>query len=185
MGLFKKKSKVVAGDGTCLFIDEVGAPTTRVFKIIPKQSNPNEIVLDFGNNELYSINRRYLRAKRIVIYKTSSGKIIVQNPDKWAEIDLDGAGIKTFRFNLQNFSIEEGRSARRRWILPKTTMDKLLPLFKLLFICIAVGAVGWAAMKGATYLLEIISQSRVMDCANLITPKPVPIGVNPAAPLGA
>lgn len=184
MGIFNRKPKIAIGDGTCLFINEVGAPTTRIFKVIPIQGNDKEIIIDFGNNEKYNINTRYLRAKRLIMYKTSSGKIIAQNPDKWGDIDLDNLGIKTYRFNLQNFGIEEGRSARRRWILPKSLSDKLLPLFKLLFICIAVGVVGWAALKGSTYLLELISKSRVIDCASLIPKQPLPLGANFTTPLG-
>lgn len=186
MGLFNKKPKFTIDQGTCLFIDEVGAPSNRVFKMILKQSNPNEVVLDFGNNELYSVDKRFVRAKRLIMYKSSSGKIIVQDPNKFATLDLEKYGIKELRMNLQNFGIQEGKAALHRWTPPQGTLDKLLPLFKLLFVCIAIGVIGWAAFKGGIYLLELISKSRIIDCASIIPKQPLPIGVsNFTGPLGS
>lgn len=184
MGLFNK-NKVQAYDGTCLWIDNVGAPNTRLFKVYPVQSNKNDVVIDFGNNETYTIDRKYIRGKRLIIYKMSSGKIVIQDPNKWSNVDLDEEGIKELRFNLQNFGIQEGKAALHRWTMPKTAMDKLLPLFKLLFICIAVAVIGWAAIKGGTYVLDTVVKSRTMDCASIITKNLIPIGVsNSTTPLG-
>ena len=184
MGLFKKKEKFI-GDGTCLWVSETGAISYRVFKLI-KSEEKGKVVIDFGFNETYLINSSNIRAKRIIIYKTSTGKIICQNPDKWSDLDLKSKGIKEFRFNLQNFSFQEGKAAVHRWTLPKTTMDKLMPLFKILFICIAVAVTSWAAFKFGTYVLDMVVKARVMDCGTLIANSPVPIGVsNTTVPLGA
>jgi hypothetical protein len=187
MGLFNKQPKYTIDQGTCLFIDEVGAPQHRLFKIIPKQSNPKEVVLDFGNNELYSIEKKFIRAKRLTMYKLPNGNISVQDPNEFTKvIDLKGAGIKELRMNLQNFGVQEGKAALNRWMPPLKTLDKLLPLFKLLFVCIAIGVIGWAAFKGGIYLLELVTKSRIIDCASLIPKQPLPIGVsNFTMPLGA
>jgi len=99
---------------------------------------------------------------------------------------LKAQGIKELRFNLQNFSIQEGSSALHRWTLPQTTMDKLLPLFKVLFICIAVAVVGWSAFKFSTYVLDIIVKSRILPCETIFPNIPIPIGaMNSSVPLGA
>lgn len=180
-----KKTKGPAGDGTAVWIDEVGAISTRVFKVIDA-SDKDKVVISFGPNERYKISKRNIRIKRIIIYKLPNGNISCQNPDKWGELDLKAQGIKELRFNLQNFSLQEGKAAIYRWNNPKTMMDKLMPLFRLMFICIVVGVIGWAALKMGTYVLDMVVKSRVMDCRSLIQSIPSPIGaINATVPIGA
>jgi len=80
------------------------------------------------------------------------------------------------RFNLQNFSLQESKASIHRWTLPKDTIAKLAPLFKLLMICIVIGVIGWAALKFGTYVLDVVMKSRVMDCSQLIPQVQIPIG---------
>jgi hypothetical protein len=54
--------------------------STQPFNIIAEKEG--KILLDFGD-EKYSIKKKYLRAKRCIIYKLPNGKIKVQNPDNW------------------------------------------------------------------------------------------------------
>jgi hypothetical protein len=175
--------KVEKNNGTAVWIDDVGSIKLRVFNIV--SSDEEKTIIDLGNNERYSIPRRYIRAKRVMIFKTSSGKIIVQNPDNWKNIDLKGLGIKELRFNLQNFSLQEGRSAIHRWTLPKDTISKLSPLFKLLMICIVIGVIGWASLKFGTYVLDVVMKSRLIDCNQIIPKIQIPIGTNMTIPVGS
>jgi len=174
MSFFKSKPKIIAEEGTAICIDEVGAIKIRVFKIIKKIEDKTTI--DFGNNETYTINSKMIRAKRIILYKKSDGKILIQDPNKWKDIDLNKFGIKELRFNLQNIGIQEGKAAIHRWTLPPDTITKLAPLFKLLMICIAVGLIGWSALKFGTYVLDVVMQSRLLDCNAVLPKAPVPIG---------
>jgi hypothetical protein len=181
--MFKKKKVVSLGDGTALWVDEVGAMQERVFRVLSLDGE--KIVIGFSPTESYTINKKHIRAKRVIMYKTSSGKVISQNPDNWAFIDLEGQGIKELRFNLQNFGLQESKAAQHRWTVPLSKMDKLMPLFKLLFICIAVGIIGWAAFKFATFLFSKVTMSSLLDCAQLVPKLPSPIGVNVTIPIGA
>jgi len=126
--------KQALSQGTCVFIDEVGAIKVRVFNILNVEED--KLVISFVDNiqEQYKIPKKYVRAKRVMIIKDSSGKIYVQNPDNWKKIDLKSKGIKELRFNLQNFSLQESKASIHRWTLPKDTIAKLAPLFKLLMI---------------------------------------------------
>ena len=162
--------------GTCVFIDDVGAIKIRVFNILSVEED--KLVISFVDNpqEQYRIPKKYVRAKRVMIIKDSSGKIYVQNPDNWKKIDLKSKGIKELRFNLQNFSLQESKASIHRWTLPKDTIAKLAPLFKLLMICIVIGVIGWAALKFGTSVLDVVMKSRVMDCSQLIPQVQIPIG---------
>jgi hypothetical protein len=171
---FKKKEVFFTEeDGTAVWIEETGAIQKRVFKVIKRENGIATI--SFGNNERYSFNQNYIRKRRCLIYKTNKG-IVVQNPDKWRDLDLKSFGIKTLRFNLQNVSIEESKSANHRWTLPEDLIKRLSPLFKILLISIAVGVIGWAAFKFAGVVLTDVLPSRTMDCANLLPKVPNPIG---------
>jgi hypothetical protein len=181
--MFKKKETSIEASGTALWIDEVGAMQERVFKVL--SSEAEKIVIGFSPTESYTINKKHVRAKRVIMYKTSSGKVISQNPDNWAFVDLEGQGIKELRFNLQNFGLQESKAAQHRWTVPLSKMDKLMPLFKLLFICIAVGIIGWSAFKFATFLFSKVTMSSLLDCTQLVPKLPTPIGVNISAPIGA
>jgi hypothetical protein len=178
-----KKKQAPLGDGTALWVNDVGGMEERVFKIISQPSD-KEIIIGFSPTESYKIQKRHIRAKRVIIFKTSKGQVISQNPDNWANVDLEGQGIKILRFNLQNFGLQESKAAQHRWTVPLSKMDKLMPLFKLLFICIAVGLIGWSAFKFSTFLFSQVTASSVMDCARLISQLPTPIGVNSTIPLG-
>ena len=185
MGLFKKQPKYTEDSGTALFVNEVGAMNTRIFKQIESQEK-DKVILDFGNNEKYVVPRKFIRTKRILIYKTSSGKVVCQNPDNWSKIDLNKENIKELRFNLLNFSNQESKAALHRWSMPQSTMDKLMPLFKLLFICIAVGVIGWSAFKFGGVVLDKVVASRLLDCNQLIPHVTNPVGavVNATSPIG-
>lgn len=181
------KKKFTEERGTCVWINEVGALKIRIFKIVGRKED--KVKIDFGNNETYITKERNIRAKRMLIYKTTKGKVIIQNPDKLKKINLKKYNIKELRFNLQNMAIQEGRSAIHRWTLPADRLTKLSPLFKLLMICIVVGAIGWASMKFGTYVLDVVMKSRLYDCS-FVLPKvnEVPIGAiisNATAPVGA
>lgn len=180
--IFNKKSKIV-GDGTAIWIDSIGAPTERVFKIL-KEVDKDYIIIGFSPQETYQIKKGHIRAKRIIIYKLSTNKIITQNPDDWSKLNLEKQGIKELRFNLQNFGLQESKSAQHRWIIPLTKLEKLIPLFKLMFICIAIGVIGWSAFKFTTFLFGKISASNLIDCATLIPKSPIPIGANITSPIG-
>lgn len=179
----KLNKKKPIGDGTAIWVDSVGAMSERIFKVLEKKSE-DQLVIRFSPNETYVINPKHIRAKRVIMFKTSSGKVISQNPDNWAFIDLEKQGIKTLRFNLQNFGLQESKAAQHRWTVPLTKMDKLIPLFKLMFICIAVGVIGWSAFKFGTFLFSKITASSLIDCANLIPQSPIPVGVNITSPIG-
>lgn len=170
--------------GTCIWITEFGSIKRRVFTILGRKDD--KVKIDFGN-EILIINAKSIRANRVIIYKTSKGKIIVQNPDKWKDIDLKKYGIKELRFNLQNMALQEGRAAIHRWTLPQDRLAKLSPLFKLLMICIVIGVIGWSALKFGTYVLDVVTAARSADCMSVI-PRLIetPIGVptNVTQPIG-
>lgn len=184
MSIFNRKPKQSLGDGTAICINEVGAVQERVFKIV-KEIDKQSIIIGFSPIETYQIKKAYIRGKRIIMWKLSSGKVIIQNPDDWSKIDLDKKGIKELRFNLQNFGLQESKSAQYRWTVPLSKMDKLIPLFKLMFICIAVGVIGWSAFKFGVYLFDKVSASSLIDCASIIPRPPVPIGGGATIPIGA
>jgi len=179
-------SKKIKSSGTVLWIDEVGIITLRVFNIIKKDKIKKTVVIALSPTEKYEIKKVFIRANRVIIYKKNDDEIVVQNPDKIGLINLDKKGIKTLRFNLQNSALQESKAAIYRWTLPKDTIDKLGPIFKLLFICIAVGVIGWAAFKYAGTVLELITRSRLLDCSQIMPKIPVPVGLsNMTAPIGA
>jgi hypothetical protein len=177
-----KKQKIK--QGTAVWINEIGAIDLRIFNVVNFNKEKNTLIISFGNNEEYEIKRHNIRANRCVIYKKGDGKIIVQNPDKLGLINLNEKNIKTLRFNLQNISLQESKSAIYRWTNPKDIVDKLGPIFKLLFICIAVGVIGWAAFKYAGVVLELITRSRLIECSQLFPNSPTPININLTNPLG-
>lgn len=180
-------AKKKGNTGTAIWINEVGAIKLRVFNILQQDKEKRNVLISFNKNESYWIKKRNIRAKRIIIYQKNDGKIISQNPDNLGKINLDELGIKTLRFNLQNSSLQESRSAVHRWTAPRDAIDKLIPIFKLMFICIAVGVMGWAAMKFGGVALDAIMRSRLMDCAELLARAPNPIGtlINGSIPVGA
>jgi hypothetical protein len=183
------KKKVESGpDGTCVWITPVGSIQLRTFKIIGKKED--KIKIDFGNNEVYIIKKDNIRAKRVMIYKTEDGSIHVQNPNNWKNIDLKKYKIKELRFNLQNFALQEGKSAIHRWTVPLDRIARLAPLFKLLFICIAIGVMGWGAFKFGVSVLDVVMSSRTLSCSSVLPKAQVPLGVvaevvkNVTVPLG-
>lgn len=183
MWSFKKKQQETAkGQGTAIWIDEFGAIRPRVFNITGEKED--RIKIDFGNDETYIIPKRNLRARRCMIYKLSDGKIRVQNPDKWKDIDLKKYGIKELRFNLQNFALQEGRAAIHRWTIPPDKITKLSSLFKLLMICVVIGVIGWAAMKFGAHVLDVVSASRILECSQVLPKAQVPLGAI-TEPIGA
>lgn len=169
MKLFKR-NKNQTESGTALWINEFGTITPRVFKVIGKEDKDKRkyLILDFGNNERIKVRADFIRAKRLIIYKDSNGKVIAQNPNDWRKINLEKKGIKVLRFNLQNMGIQEGRAAIHRWTLPETLIKKLTPLFKLLLICIVVGVIGYVAFKEGSLVLNNINSARLMNCNNVI-----------------
>lgn len=184
---FGEKAAPPLGDGTCIWVSDVGGIRIRVFKIVARHEG--QVKIDFGNDETYKIAQKNIRANRVLIYKLPNGKVVVQDPDKWKKIDLKGYDIKELRFNLQNFALQEGKSSIHRWTVPPDRVTKLSPLLKLLMICIAIGVLGWSALKFSTYVLDVVMSSRVLDCAAVV-PKAfsqIPIGAiqNATAPLGA
>ncbi len=184
MKLFNKKQKSNE-EGTAVWINEVGSIQLRVFKILERKNG--NVKISFGEEESYIIKESNIRIKRVLIYKTADGKIHTQNPNNWKQLDLKKYGIKELRFNLQNFGLQEKKSALHRWTLPPDKLTKLSPLFKLLMICIAVGVIGWAGFKSSTYALEVVMNSRILDCAQVLPKTPVPIGAiieNITAPIG-
>ena len=178
-------SKKNTDKGTALWIDEIGSIRPRVFSFGKEDKENKTINIGFSKKEIYKIKKSHIRAKRIIIYKKGDGNIITQNPDSLGLIDLNKKNIKTLRFNLQNSALQESKSAIHRWTTPKDIVDKLGPIFKLLFICIAVGVIGWAAFKYAGDVLQIITRSRLLECSTLFPNAPVPIGINNTIPLGA
>jgi hypothetical protein len=161
--------------GTCVWINESGAMKLRVFTIIARKES--KVKIDFGNNEVLIVQQKNIRANRMVIFNIN-GRIIVQNPDKWKEIDFKKYNIKELRFNLQNMAIQEGRAAIHRWTLPLDKLAKLSPLIKLLLICIVVGVIGWASLKFGTYVLDAVMKSRLLECSQVLpTVSEIPIGV--------
>jgi len=182
MAWFKKKNKF-EGQGTAIFIDSIGAPNIRIFKIISQ--NKDFTIIEFTKEEQYKIKQGSIRKNRIIIYKLANGKIIVQNPDKWKDIKLKDYNIKELRFNLQNYAIQEDKAARSRWTIPPDILTKLSPLFKLLIVGIVVGVIGWAAFKFGAYVLDVVMKSRIIDCAQILPKAQIPIGAtNITAPIG-
>ena len=179
----KKKAKMKKG--TAIWVNEIGAIKTRVFNILKKDGK--KVLISFSPKESYWINKGSIRGKRVIIYKKTDGSITSQNPDSWGRINLQKMGIKTLRFNLQNSSLQESKAAIYRWTTPKDVIDKLGPIFKLMFICIAVGVMGWAALKFGGMALDAISSSRLMSCDQLIPRFTNPVGavVNNTVPIGA
>lgn len=170
------KMKIKTKKGTALWINEIGSIKTRVFNILEKNKDEGTVLIGFSSNEQYWIKKRDIRGKRVIIYKKSDGKIVSQNPDHWGRIDLKEMGIKTLRFNLQNSSLQESKSAIYRWTTPKDTIDKLGPIFKLMFICIAVGVMGWASLKFGGMALDAITSSRLLTCDQLLPRISNPLG---------
>lgn len=180
-------AKKQINNGTAIWINEVGAIKPRVFNVLKEDKEKGNVLISFNKDEVYWVKKRNIRAKRVIIYQKKDGKIISQNPDNLGRIDLDKIGIKTLRFNLQNSSLQESRSAIYRWTTPKDAIDKLSPIFRLMFICIAVGVMGWAALKFGGLALDAIMRSRLMSCAELLPSAPSPIGtiINSTLPVGA
>ena len=180
----KDKNK---NNGTAIWINEIGSIRPRVFNIVKENKEKKTVVISFGQKEFYEIPKLNIRAKRVIIYQKSDGSILCQNPDKIGNIDLDAIGIKTLRFNLQNSALQESKAAIWRWTIPQSAVDKLGPIFKLMFICIAIGVLGWAAMKLAGIALSAVASSRLMDCSQLIPKIPDPIGaiINATTPIAA
>jgi len=176
-------SKKSIGDGTAICINEVGAMSVRVFKVVNRVGR--QVTIDLGNSEIYTIDERMIRAKRIILYKDKKGEMIIQNPDKWKNTPLRQYDIKELRFNLQNFGIQEGKAAIHRWTLPEGLMTKLTPLFKLLIIGIVIGVIGWAALKYSGAVFDAVIKSRTTPCS-LFFPNStlVPLGANVTAPIG-
>lgn len=168
-------AKKKLNQGTAIWIDEVGAINPRVFNVLKDENNI--LTISFNKDEIYEINKKNIRAKRVIIYKKSDGNIVVQNPNNLSRMNLSNQGIKTLRFNLQNSALQESKAAIYRWTMRKDIVDKLGPIFKLLFICIAVGVIGWAAFKYAGTVLEMVASSRLIDCSQLFPNAPVPIGI--------
>lgn len=182
MKIKKQKGK----NGTAIWIDEIGAISLRVFNVVEEDKDKKTITISFGKDKIYEINKLNVRSKRILMYEKSDGKVICQNPNMIGRIDLKAQGIKTLRFNLQNSSLQESRSAIHRWTTVKTAIDKLAPLFRLMFICITIGVLGWAALKFGGVALDRIAASRLLECSQLLPRAPAPIAaiVNGSIPLG-
>jgi len=183
--MFKKKNKkqIIKNEGTSIWINEVGGIKIRIFKI--EKDEGGYLNLIFSESERYKVKEKNLRAKRILFYKTSSGRVIVQDPEQWKNIKFNEFGIKELRFNLQNFGLQESKAAIHRWTIPKDMITKLSPLFKLMFICIVVGVACWSVGKFGTYVLEVVMNSRLMDCSNVLPQVSSPIGANAQVPIGA
>ena len=179
--------KIKIKKGTAIWINEIGSTKRRVFEILKQNKEDGTLLISFSKTEYYWIKKRNIRGKRVIIYKRSDGKVVSQNPDSWGRINLKGMGIKILRFNLQNSSLQESKSAIYRWTTPKDAIDKLGPIFKLMFICIAVGVMGWSALKFGGLALDAITSSRLLTCDQLLPKIADPIGaiVNGTVPLGA
>ena len=179
--------KIKARKGTAIWINEIGSIKNRVFEILKQNKEDKTSLISFSKKEQYWIKKRNIRGKRVIIYKKSDGKVVSQNPDSWGRVDLKAMGIKTLRFNLQNSSLQESKSAIYRWTTPKDTIDKLGPIFKLMFICIAVGVMGWSALKFGGLALDTITSSRLLSCDQLLPKITDPIGaiINSTIPIGA
>lgn len=179
--MFNKK-KIADNKGTAIWVDAVGSITPRIFTIL---GNPKDkqVVLDFGDEKI-KVNTTYIRKKRILIYCLTDGKKIVQNPDKWKDIPLKKYNIKELKFNLQNFGIQERRSALSRWTLPPDRITQLAPWFKLLIIGLVIGVLGWFTLKFGGYTLDAVTKARFMDCAQLLPQSVVPIEINATQPIG-
>jgi len=184
---FKKKKKSKDKKGTAICIDETGAMKQRVFNLLKSNKEKKTVIIGFSKKETYEIKKTYIRGNRVMIYKKSDGKVVVQNPDNWGKINLDKQGIKTLRFNLQNQSSQESKGAVYRWTPPQTALDKLTPLFRLMFICITLGVIAWSSLKFGGMALDAITRSRLMDCDALIPKVMDPIGalLNASIPVGA
>lgn len=186
--MFKKnKNKTLNKQGTAIWINEIGSIKSRVFNIGKQDKVRKRVMISFSKDETYWIKKRDIRGKRVVLYKKSDGEVVAQNPDAWGRINLNGMNIKTLRFNLQNSSFQESKSAIHRWTVPKDMVDKLGPIFRLMFICIAVGVMGWAALKFGGLALDTITSSRLLDCSQILPKIVNPIGaiVNGTIPIGA
>lgn len=169
--------KKILTQGTAIWISEIGLIKHRIFNVLKEENNI--LTISFNKDEIYEIDKSNVRAKKILIYQKSDGEIVIQNPNKIGLMDLHAKGIKTLRFNLQNSSLQESKSAIYRWTTPKDIIDKLGPIFKLLFICIAIGVMGWAALKYGGHVLDLVTSSRTLDCSQVL-PRPqvnIPIGV--------
>ena len=179
----KKKIK----KGTAIWINEIGSIRPRVFNIVNEDKESKKVLISFSKKEAYWIQKRNIRGKRVIIYQKADGQTTSQNPDGWGRIDLKKEGIKTLRFNLQNSSLQESKAAIYRWTTPKDIVDKLGPIFKLMFICIAIGVLGWSALKFGGMALDAITISRLLTCDQLLPRITDPIGsfVNSTVPLGA
>ena len=168
---------------TAIWIDNVGALSLRVFKIL--EVKEGKALIGFGEGERYTIPFKMIRKSRVIIYDLGEGNIKVQNPDNWKDVPLKENNIKELRFNLQNYAIQEDKAARSRWCLPPDILTKLSPLFKLLIICIVIGVLGWAAFKFGAYVLDLVMKSRLLDCNTILPRAPIPIGAsNVSAPIG-
>jgi len=180
-------AKKTVKKGTAVWISEIGAIKTRVFDVKEENKEKKTVLIAFSPKESYWIKKQNIRGKRVVIYKKSDGSIVSQNPDGWGRLDLNAQGCKTLRFNLQNSSLQESKSAIHRWTNPKSAIDKLTPIFKLMFICIAVGVIGWAAFKFGGHILDTVVRSRIMDCSELLPKVSNPVGaiINNSMPVGA
>jgi len=181
------KSKKISSKGTAIWINETGAIRNRIFNIVKQDQERKKVLITFSPKEAYWVPKLNLRGRRIILYEKSNGEILSQNPDAWGKIDLKAKGIKVLRFNLQNSSLQESKASIYRWTTPKDAIDKLGPIFKLLFICIAIGVMGWAALKFGAITLDAITKSRLMECKDILPKIIDPIGAitNSSIPIGA
>jgi hypothetical protein len=172
-------SKKSLAQGTAVWINSIGLIQHRTFSVLKEENNI--LTISFSKDEVYEIDKSNVRARKILVYQKSNGEIIIQNPNKISLINLNKKNVKTLRFNLQNTSLQESKAAIYRWTLPKDIVDKLGPIFKLLFICIAVAVIGWAAFKFGGHALDLVTSARTLDCNSLLqtAASDVPIGVTP------
>lgn len=160
---------------TALWINEIGNIKTRRFKVLKVEGN--KVTALFDDNKKYIFDKSKIRGQNVVVIEDANGKVKLVDPESWKKIDYNAEGIKEFRFNLQNFRQQESVSAISRWTLPKSTLDKILPLLKFLLIGAAVAVVGWAAFKYAGYIFNNILGAFRFDCISLVPNKQVPIDV--------
>jgi hypothetical protein len=167
MSLFKKSTTIEGVN--VIWIDNFGFIRIRKAAITEKTKEAISIKM-LDNNKNYTFSTSKIRKGVVTILENSEGAIKVVNPEDLRKIDLKSKNISEYRFNLQNLRIQESKSAMNRWVVPKSDMEKLLPLFKILFIGIAVGIIGWAVFKYGSVMFNQIISTTYTQC-NTLLPK--------------
>lgn len=160
---------------TVVWIDSVGNIVSRSFTVIKTENNI--IYGQFADGKKLGFSSKNVKNGIAFVFENNKKQLHILDPNEWRNIPLKDYDIKEYRFNLRNFREQESVSSINRWTLPKTNLEKLLPIFRMMIITICIGALGYFAFKFAGIVLNDSVSPLKTACNIIIPPAPVPIDV--------